>query len=97
MHAADPANADHYAWIGPYLAGYLRLAERRYDEAVVELRKSDLERAHLRYLLAEAYARGRDRASAREWYEKALAAANGLDPESAIVRPLASAWLAKNR
>ena len=96
LMASDPANAEHYAWIGPYLTGYLRLAERRYGDAVVELRKSDLDRAHLRYLLAEAYARGRDRAQAREWYEKALAAAGGLDPESAIVRPLATAWLAKN-
>ena len=96
LMATDTANADHYAWIGPYLTGYLKLAERKYGEAVVELRRSDLERAHLRYLLAEAYARNRDRAQAKEWYEKALAVANGLDPESAIVRPLATAWLAKN-
>jgi len=97
LMASDPANAEHYAWIGPYLTGYLHLARRRNEEAVTELRKSDLERPYIRYLLAEAYARLRDRAAAREWYQKALEAANGLEPESVIVRPLATAWLAKNR
>ncbi|KAB2954776.1 MAG: tetratricopeptide repeat protein, partial [Thermoanaerobaculia bacterium] len=97
LMAKDPANAEHYAWIGPYLTGYLRLAGRRYEEAVTELRRSDLERPYLRYLLAEAYARLRDRAAAREWYQKALEASTGLEPESVLVRPLATAWLAKNR
>jgi len=97
LMAADPANRAHYAWIEPYLDGYLALARRRYDDAVAVLRRSDLERAHLRLLLAQAYERTRDRANARLWYERALAAATGLDTESVIVRPVASAWLAKNR
>jgi tetratricopeptide (TPR) repeat protein len=97
LMATDPANQEHYAWIGPYLNGYLLLAERKNDEAVAELRKSDLERPYLRYLLGEAYARARDRTSAREWYQKALDASTGLDSESVLVRPLAAAWLAKNR
>ena len=97
LMASDPANAEHYAWIGPYLEGYLLLAERHYDEAITELRKSDLDRPFIRYLLAEAYFRARDRTSAREWYQKALEAATGLDTESVLVRPLATAWLAKYR
>ncbi len=97
LMAADTANAEHYAWIGPYLDGYLALAERRYDEAIAALQKSDLERAHIRLLLGQAYAGARDRANARLWYQKALEAADGLDSESVIVRPVASAWLAKNR
>jgi tetratricopeptide (TPR) repeat protein len=97
LMASDAANAEHYAWIGPYLNGYLRLAERRNEEAVTELRSSDLERPYIRYLLAEAYSRLRDRAAAREWYQKALEASTGLEPESVLVRPLATAWLAKNR
>lgn len=97
LMASDPANAEHYAWIGPYLNGYLLLAERKPGEAIVELRKSDLERPYLRYLLAEAYYRARDRTAAHEWYQKALDASTGLDSESVLVRPLATAWLAKNR
>lgn len=93
----DAANAEHYGWIGPYLTGYLRLAERRYDEAIAELQASDTERAHIRLLIADAYARKRDRANARAWYERALAAATALDPEAVVVRPAARAWLDKNR
>ncbi len=93
----DPANAEHYRWIGPYLLGYLRIAERRYDEAIAELQASDTERAHIRLLIADAHARKRDRANARIWYERALAAATGLDPESVVARPAARAWLDKNR
>ena len=93
----DTANADHYKWIGPYLTGYLLLAERRYDEALAELQSSDTERAHIRLLIADAYARKRDRANARVWYERALAAATGLDTESVLARPAAKAWLDKNR
>jgi hypothetical protein len=97
LMASDAANQEHYAWIGPYLDGYLSLAERRYDEAIAQLQRSDLERAHIRLLLAQAYAGARDRANARLWHQRALDAANGLDSESAIVRPIATAWLAKNR
>ncbi len=93
---ADSANAEHYAWIGPYLEGYLRLAEKNYDGALEELMKSQTQRAHLRLLIAEAYARKRDRVNAREWYRKALAASTGLDPESVIAGPAARAWLSKN-
>jgi len=97
LMASDSANQEHYAWIGPYLDGYLALADKRYDEAITQLQRSDLERPHIRLLLAEAYSGARDRANARLWYQRALDAANGLDSESAIVRPLATAWLAKNR
>jgi len=97
LMAADPANAEHYAWIGPYLDGYLLLQERRTDEAIAALQKSDTKRAQIRLLLADAYARNRDRANARIWYQQALAAATGLDVESVIVRPQAEAWLQKNR
>ncbi len=93
----DAANAEHYAWIGPYLEGYLLLAERRSAEAAVELGKSDVERPFIAWLLGEAQARNRERGAARGWYEKALAAANGLDAESVIVRPLALAALERIR
>jgi hypothetical protein len=97
LMAGDPANAEHYAWIGPYLEGYLLLAERKPEAALVELQRSEVERPYIAYLIAEAHARSRNRIEARAWYERALAGATGLDPESVIVRPLASAWLAKNR
>ena len=97
LMAADLANREHYAWIEPYLNGYLALSQRRFDVAIAELQRSDLERAHIRMLLADAYARSRDRVNARLWYERALAAATGLDVESVVVRPTATSWLAKNR
>lgn len=97
LMGSDPANADHYAWIGPYLEGYLRLAERNWDDAVPEIQRSDLERPYLMLMLAEAYFRSRERDRAREWYQKALDASNGLDTESVIVRPQAAEWLARNR
>lgn len=93
---ADPANAEHYGWIYPYLVGYIRWQERKYGEALEQLNQSDTERAFIAYLIADCHARQRDRAAARTWYERALAASAGLDSESVIVRPLASAWLAKN-
>lgn len=93
---SDAANAEHYAVIYPYLMGYIRLQERKYDEAIAFLRQAETDRAFIQYLLGEAYARSRDRANARIWYEKALASGAGLDLESAVVRPQASAWLAKN-
>jgi tetratricopeptide (TPR) repeat protein len=97
LMAGDAANAEHYGWIGPYLEGYLLLAERRPEAALVELQRSEVERPYIAYLIAEAHARSRNRDEARPWYERALAASTGLDPESVIVRPLATAWLAKNR
>jgi tetratricopeptide (TPR) repeat protein len=94
---ADPANADHYAWIRPYLDAYLALFDRRAEDAVPLLLASDTERPHIRLLLAQAYGRVRDNANARLWYERALAAAVDLDAESVIVRPQAAAWLERNR
>lgn len=97
LAAGDAANAEHYGWINPYLDGYLAMYDRRAEEAVPLFLASDTERAHIRLLLGDAYARLRDRANARLWYERALAAANGLDVESAIVRPQATVWLERNR
>ncbi len=93
---SDAANAAHYKWIYPYLIGYLRWQEKRYPEAIEQLMQSETDRAYVQYLLADSYARSKDRANARSWYEKALASSSGLDSESVIVRPLAAAWLAKN-
>lgn len=93
---SDPANAEHYKWIYPYLLGYLRYQDKRYAEAIEQLSLSETDRAYIQYLIADSYARDKQRENARLWYSKALASAAGLDPESAIVRPLASAWLAKN-
>ncbi|MFN7940526.1 MAG: hypothetical protein U0X73_02935 [Thermoanaerobaculia bacterium] len=92
----DPANAEHYRWIYPYLVGYLRYEQRKYNEAIEALQQSDTDRPYIQYLIADSYARLRDRATARGWFQKALAGSTGLDSESAIVRPLATAWLQKN-
>lgn len=97
LMASDAANREQYAWIGPYLDGYLAVAERRYEEAIAAYQRSDLERPHIRVLLADAYARNRDRENARLWYQRALEVSTGLDSESVIARPIATAWLAKNR
>lgn len=93
---SDAANLEHYNWIYPYLLGYLRYQDKRYEEAIEQLLKSETDRAYIQYLIADSYARLKERQNARLWYEKALASAAGLDAESAIVRPLATAWLAKN-
>jgi tetratricopeptide (TPR) repeat protein len=93
----DRANADHYAWIGPYLTGYLRYWGRDYAAALDSLLASDTKRPYIQFLIGDCYARRRSRDEARTWYQRALAGANGLDPESVIVRPLAEAWLEKNR
>lgn len=93
---SDPGNAEHYKWIYPYLVGYLRYQDKDYEEAVAQLSQSETDRAYIQYLIADSYARMKDRENARSWYAKALASASGLDAESVIVRPLASAWLAKN-
>ena len=92
----DPRRAEEYGWIYPYLAGYILLERRSYDEAIVLLERTDVGRPFIQYLMGETYWRKRDREQARNWYRKALASANGLDAESAIVRPLADAWLRKN-
>lgn len=97
LAASDAANAEHYAWITPYLDAYIAMNDRRAEDAVPLLLQSDTERAHIRLLLGEAYARSRDRANARLWYERALAASTGLDVESVIVRPQAANWLERNR
>jgi len=97
LAAADAANAEHYSWILPYLDAYIAMNDRRAEDAVPLLLASDTERAHIRLLLGEAYQRSRDRANARLWYERALAASAGLDVESVIVRPLAAQWLERNR
>ncbi len=97
LMAKDTTNQEHYAWIGPYLDGYLALRDRRYGDAIAAFKKSDLTRPHLCLLLAEAYARNRNKTEARTWYQRALAASTGLDPESVLARPDATAWLAKNR
>lgn len=93
---SDAANADHYKWIYPYLIGYLRWQDKRYAEAIEQLMLSETDRAYVQYLIADSQARLKDRANSRSWYEKALASSSGLDSESVIVRPLATAWLAKN-
>lgn len=93
---SDAANAEHYKWIYPYLMGYLRYQDKRYSEAVEFLLQSETDRAYIQYLIADSFARDKQRENARLWFTKALASASGLDPESAIVRPLASAWLTKN-
>ncbi|MEZ5312974.1 MAG: hypothetical protein R2862_04610, partial [Thermoanaerobaculia bacterium] len=93
---ADTANAEHYRQIYPYLIGYLRWQERKYEEAIAMLEQGEVDRPFIQYMIGDCYARLRDRENARLWFERALASGSGLDAESAIVRPLVSAWMAKN-
>ncbi len=93
---ADAGNAEHYTWIYPYLVGYLHYQDKRYPEAIEQLSLSETDRAYIQFLIADSYAKMKERENARIWYARALASASGLDPESVIVRPLATAWLAKN-
>lgn len=93
---SDPANAEHYKWIYPYLIGYLRYQDKRYAEAIDQLLQSETDRAYIQYLIGDSFARDKQRENARLWFTKALASSSGLDAESVIVRPLAAAWLAKN-
>jgi hypothetical protein len=64
--------------------------------AATRLAGADTVQPFIRYLLAGSYAGSRDRVNARLSYEKAPASSAGLDVESVIVRPFASAWLTKN-
>lgn len=93
LEHTDPANAEHYAWIQPYLTGYLHLARRRYDAALHDLQASDLERPFIRYLIGRASESLGRLDEARAWFEKAVAGSVSFDTEAVIVRPLAEEWL----
>jgi tetratricopeptide (TPR) repeat protein len=76
-----------------YLAGYLKLESGQIDEAVEHLEKANPDDPFHRLLLARAYERKGEKASARTNYEKVVAStANGI--ERALAYPEAKRKLA---
>jgi Flp pilus assembly protein TadD len=72
----------------PYLAGYVALYAKRYEEAVVELRQADQRDPFILALLGKALDGVHDRAAAREMFEKAMAF-NGHSLNNAFARAIA--------
>jgi Flp pilus assembly protein TadD len=76
-----------------YLAGYLKLESGQIDEAVEHLEKANPDDPFHRLLLARAYERKGEKATARVNYEKVVAStANGI--ERALAYPEAKRKLA---
>jgi tetratricopeptide (TPR) repeat protein len=76
-----------------YLAGYLKLESGDVDGAIAHLEKSNPEDPFHRLLLARAYERKGERASARKAYQQVVAStANGI--ERALAYPEAKRKLA---
>lgn len=94
---SDPDQADHYAWVYPYLLGYIHLEQGEYDRALEEYQKSNTDRPFIQLEIARAYAAKGDLEKARLWFGKVLESATGLGTEEVISRPLAQEWLSQER
>jgi tetratricopeptide (TPR) repeat protein len=76
-----------------YLAGYLKLEKGDVDEAIAHLEKANLDDPFQQLLLARAYERKGEKASAKKTYEQVVAStANGI--ERALAYPEAKRKLA---
>ena len=72
----------------PYLAGYVALYARQYQDAIAQLRQADQRDPFILALLARAYDNAHDRDAARDAYEKAMAS-NGHSLNNAFARIIA--------
>ena len=72
----------------PYLVGYVDFHLKDYAGAITELRKADQEDPFILILLAEAYERSGNAATARDYYQKVLASTSHA-VNNAFARPIA--------
>ena len=77
----------------PYLTGYVAFYNGDYKTAIAELLKADQHDPLNLVLLAQAYEKSGDAATAKEFYRKVLES-NGHSPTNAVARPLAKKKLA---
>ena len=85
-------NPDQERFI-PYLTGYVAFYNGDYKTAIAELLKADQHDPLNLVLLAQAYEKSGDAATAKEFYRKVLES-NGHSPTNAVARPLAKKKLA---
>ena len=77
----------------PYLSGYVAFYNGDYKPAIAELLKADQHDPLNLVLLAQAYEKSGDAATAKDFYRKVLES-NGHSPTNAVARPLAKKKLA---
>jgi|SRR5271165_995353 len=77
----------------PYLTGYVAFYNGDYKAAIAELRKADQHDPLNLVLLAQAYEKSGDAATAKDFYRQVLES-NGHSPTNAVARPLAKKKLA---
>ncbi len=80
----------------PYLVGYVAFHAGDYKQAVDELLKGDQTDPFVLGLIAQAYEKLKDRAKAREYYEKVVATANH-SINAAFALPRAQTFLSRAR
>lgn len=86
--ALDKANNPDQARFYPYLTGYVAFYAGDYKTAIAELQKADQHDPFILVLLAQAYEKSGDAATAKNFYSKVLEV-NGHNPNVAFARPLA--------
>jgi tetratricopeptide (TPR) repeat protein len=86
--ALDKANNPDQARFYPYLTGYVALYTGNYKTAISDLQKADQRDPLNLALLAEAYEKSGDTATAKDYYRKVLGT-NVHNPTNAFARPLA--------
>jgi tetratricopeptide (TPR) repeat protein len=83
----DAKNPDQQRFY-PYLTGYVAFYAGDYKTAIADLQKADQRDPFVLVLLAQAYEKSGDGATAKTFYRKVLEA-NGHNPTIAFARPLA--------
>jgi len=72
----------------PYLLGYVAYYAKKYDEAIAELKKANLNDPFILVLLAQALEKKGEKAAAQEYYQKILTI-NSHNIQNAFARPIA--------
>ena len=91
--ALDKLNNPDQARFYPYLTGYVAFYVGDSKTAIAELQKADQHDPFILVLLAQAYEKSGDAATAKSFYGKVLEV-NGHNPNNAFARPLAKKKLA---
>ena len=80
----------------PYLVGYVDFYLKDYAGAIAGLQKADQEDPFILMLLAEAYERSGNAATARDYYQKVLASTSHA-VNNAFARPVARQKIGSTR
>jgi tetratricopeptide (TPR) repeat protein len=92
----DKGGNDDQRAFYPYLMGYIAFYLRDYRMAIEQFLKGDQADPFVLGMIAQAYEKLRQAASARAYYEKVLATA-GHSINAAFSRPRAQAFLKRSR